>query len=664
MHDDTQIRDQKLLEALLPYARKTKRKTLTQIEIKHATRNSSVALVLLPEWSPKMPPFALARLSAVTKNAGYKTYAFDVNIESWNASKNWNLDFDPWHDVYWNRWIHEEEFNKYLRPHLNKLLDEFIEKMIQLNPTVVGFTMYDANKLSIQYVTGKLKQALPNLYVMLGGPSCNKALDIKTFQHLYHADFIISGEGEELILTALEEIEAGRRPETTKLLVQDFRQRIDLDNIPMSDYNHFDNNLYQMPNAVAMEFSRGCIAKCVFCDETHFWKYRDRGALNALTEIKELNDSKGVDSIFFIDSLVNGNLKELRAFAKGVVAMGLKLNWTGWMRCDGRMDNEFLQDLALSGLKGMSYGVESGSNKVLADMNKQITREEVEQNFRDGAQYDIHSNAMIILGFPSEGYNDFFDSMALIYRIKKYNLAYVLCGLGLYIGDDNILGRNRQKYNVSTLDYEKSWILNDFTNSKVHRLVRVKAFNIFLDTIKNHRNDTFCHRPNIKNDYTLLTANSTEKPIEYETFDYNICKPNINPLADSLVNEIWPLLRLLWLSKGAYAMNLVFDSEKDTKEYGLFCAGLNFNAKIKFEINEEGEWSADFDYSYKQSENAWQYHYTSEVKTNVIIRIEALSDKNHFQTNLSRDKIIELESQHNNNYDFSFSYRFIDTGKW
>ena len=71
--------------------------------------------------------------------------------------------------------------------------------------------------------------------------------------------------------------------------------------------------------------------------------------------------------------MVNGNLKELRAFAKGIVAKGLKIKWTGYARCDGRMDLAYLQDLADSGCIALNYGCESGSQKVLDDIDKGVT---------------------------------------------------------------------------------------------------------------------------------------------------------------------------------------------------------------------------------------------------------------------------------------------------
>ena len=91
-----------------------------------------------------------------------------------------------------------------------------------------------------------------------------------------------------------------------------------------------------------------------------------------LAEIETLYYEKGTDIVWFIDSLVNGNLNELRAFCKGIIAKGMKIHWTGYARCDGRMDLAFYQDLADSGCHMLNYGIESGSQAVL-DRRKFLT---------------------------------------------------------------------------------------------------------------------------------------------------------------------------------------------------------------------------------------------------------------------------------------------------
>ena len=121
---------------------------------------------------------------------------------------------------------------------------------------------------------------------------------------------------------------------------------------------------YVFSNGALCAISRGCIAKCTFCEETHFYKYRQRTALSTLDEVRYMYYTYGTNVFYFVDSLMNGNLKELRAFCEGVKAEGLKIYWSGYARCDGRMDKEYFKVLREGGCIALNYGTESGSQEV------------------------------------------------------------------------------------------------------------------------------------------------------------------------------------------------------------------------------------------------------------------------------------------------------------
>ena len=86
-------------------------------------------------------------------------------------------------------------------------------------------------------------------------------------------------------------------------------------------------------------------------------------------------------------------------------------------------------------------------------------------------------------------------------------------------------------------------------------------------------------------------------PFEPE-FNFDIIRPNINLLADSLVNEIWPLCRVLWLAMGEFDIEVNFNPELDQSIYGTFRylppgqGGLWAN--YKFRIDHLGAWTAEF----------------------------------------------------------------------
>jgi hypothetical protein len=649
------------LEAIKPYARAVPQSNLTPVNIDYISRKTSIVFLLMPEWAHNFPPYNVARLAAITKAAGFETHAFDLNAKAFKDHESWGLDYNPWagnRDWKWRSPHYEQE----LKPHVEPFLQQYIDKIVEINPTVVGLTLYYCNEEASKWIAKELKRRIPNLIIMVGGPTCHQSY----WQPPEEYDYIVSGEGEKMLIEALEEIESGSIKPRPVWFRQEDGQRLDLDSVPSPDYSYFPPSDYSVPNGVNAEISRGCTAKCVFCSETHYWKYRGRMARNIIDELADLYYNRGVDVVWFIDSLVNGNLKELRAFAKGVVARGMKLNWTGYARCDGRMDLDYYKDLVASGCFSLNYGIESGSNRVLADMDKGVTVDEIEQNLRDGASVGVEAFTNWIVGFPTERPQDLYDSMQLVWRNRNNKISSIAPGMGFIIPPDTIIAQAVGKFNVAKNYFENNWITNDYANSKVHRLVRLKIFNILLIHLINNDNHDFTSRPNIKQSYTLLLKNRTPREIEFEQFDFNICNTGQGNFADTVANEVWPLLRMLWRTRGAFKLNLVFDPQQDSNEFGWNLSS-NFTANIEFEINELGQWHADFDYKFVQADNAWSFNDFSTATSVAASRARKLavpgSTGQVVYDDVERDHHLELLEQRRT-LDFSFEYKYSNNGQW
>ena len=648
------------MESMLPFARPVKTSNKTDVEIFHSSRNTKLVLMLLPMWAPTYPPYNLARLSAVTKAAGYETHVFDVNVHGYKISRDWkHLDWDPWHYVYMTRWF-APTYQETVEPVLAPLLQEYVDKVVALNPTVVGFTLYDQNKEPIKWVNQELKKRLPNLITVLGGPICHRS-DPMVGPGF---DSVVMGEGEELILTLLDDIEKTGKPKPHYR--QQFDQRINLDTLPLPDYSHFNFNDYQMPNGATSELSRGCTAKCVFCDETHFWKYRNRTGSGVIQEMKYLY-SMGIDYIWFLDSLLNGNLKELKLFCQYMIHSGMKMHWSGYTRCDGRMDLDFYKLMKESGAMTLVYGVESCSDKVLADMNKGITRKEIEDNFRDADKVGIWGVIMMIPGFPTETPKEFYETLQVLWRIRNRKIDYIAAGqIGLMISEDSIIGHMREDYGVSIHSFGGNWITKNFDNSIVHRVIRLKMFNIFLNNLINKNNKDFSNRKSIENHYTLtLKDPSIINEIDVEMdFDFNIVKANTgNNHGDTIVNEMWPLLRLFYRTRGAFKFECRFDGDEDTREFSQF-VGSPYFANYIFEIDEEGNWKADFKMEFKQPPNMWNLCVYENQDSNAAKRIQIWAKKSKFPKVTKDEAWKDFQENNYQNLDISFNHHYVGEGKW
>ena len=657
----------KIMEAILPYARSTPQKNLTEVVINNVTRKSKVRFFLLPEWAINFPPYNLARLISVAKEAGYSADGVDLNIKAYKDKSNWDIDFNPWHGSKEWRWI-GESYHQHLHKYMQPLMEKYIKQIEIDGVDVVGFSLYYCNQEPTDWMASEIKRKYPHVKIMVGGPQCH-AFPPGPDKSYY--DYVVSGEGEEMLLKVLDEIETDNASSLQVTIAQQEGQRLDLDKLPWADYSHFDLSEYQMPNGVNAEFSRGCTAKCVFCSETHFWKYRGRSSSNTLNEIIHLYNNYGIDFIWFLDSLVNGNINELRAFCKGVIASGIEINWTGYARCNKKMDLDYYHDLADSGCKMLSYGIESGSNKVLEDMDKRVTVEEIEQNLYHGSLVGVEAHTNWIIGFPTEEMQHFYESLTLIWRNRLY-IEVIACGHGFTEPPDTILSQNSEKYGMIKSYYMNNWITHDFKNSKVHRAIRLVTFNIFLehasveDSPRETTKRSFANFDTSKYHSIKFYKKETKKSVEYEIFDFNIITPNINPLADSVVNEIWPLLRLLWKSRGGYSITVNITPQDINNEFGNRL-GCNLTATYNFKISEDGEWSADFKFDFKQDTDAWKYQDYSREKSMSAMRARQIaqpgSNGESVWTTAIYDEHLKLLEQLKET-DFSFNYHYQNTGKW
>ena len=69
-------------EVIKGYAKPVQQKNMTSIYVDYKTRESSIILVMCPQWAPEFPPFNLARLAGICKSAGYETEIMDLNVKA------------------------------------------------------------------------------------------------------------------------------------------------------------------------------------------------------------------------------------------------------------------------------------------------------------------------------------------------------------------------------------------------------------------------------------------------------------------------------------------------------------------------------------------------------------------------------------------------------
>ena len=310
---------------------------------------------------------ALASAAKMAKLKGYSVKSYDINIESYHYFLDQHGE-DYWKSERYFMWTNKENFDKYILPDLQPILYRVADEIAFSGVKVVGFSLYSTNYYATMVMVRYLRELVPDICIVVGGPETITGYYWFEGEAKNLFNYIFVGEAEETLLHTLETL-----PE--KYPVQQFigsvDSRLDLDVYAYPDYSDYSLTNYLMSGA-SIETSRGCVAKCSFCTETHFWKFRSTTPERVVEEIENQVEKYGVKHFWFVDSLVNGDIKNFIQLLDLLIEKPWKIGWNSYARCDGRMTEEVFKKITDSGCSALSFGVESGSQKVLDDMKKKI----------------------------------------------------------------------------------------------------------------------------------------------------------------------------------------------------------------------------------------------------------------------------------------------------
>ncbi|MCP4155658.1 MAG: B12-binding domain-containing radical SAM protein, partial [bacterium] len=226
-------------------------------------------------------------------------------------------------------------------------------------------------------------------------------------------DKVIIGEGEILFLKMLQ----GELPETQRVFtLKDIDGEVlDLSTVEIPDMSEFELQYYPYLTLYA---TRSCPFQCHFCSDPVLWgKYRQKKAAQVAGEL--ITASKTYESQLFImsDLLMNPIAGQL---SNELIKAGASVYWDTHFRvgkevCDPK--NTLLW--RRGGLYRVQLGVESGSQRVLDLMKKNITVEQSRAAISALAQVGIKTTTYWVIGYPGETEEDFQKTLDLVEELKN-----------------------------------------------------------------------------------------------------------------------------------------------------------------------------------------------------------------------------------------------------
>ena len=218
--------------------------------------------------------------------------------------------------------------------------------------------------------------------------------------------------------------------------------------------------------------SRGCIGRCAFCDVfSRNGHFRSRSAERVFGEILKLRTNYPDLKLHFNDSLVNGHLPRLRQFCELMNRNSLSVPMVGQARCRADMTERDYQSMRKAGFHTLLFGIETGSPKVSALMNKTqfATLEDAERAFQQAHDAGIQVGVNLIVGFPGETRMEMEETADFVIRNRK-SIDFIASISSLSILPETPIWNGPEKYGVAPESiFDPHWRTTDGTNTLEER---------------------------------------------------------------------------------------------------------------------------------------------------------------------------------------------------
>ncbi|AJQ26599.1 radical SAM protein [Pelosinus fermentans] len=295
--------------------------------------------------------------------------------------------------------------------------------------------------------------------------------------------YIYSNEGEYALSRvvqgikngqALEEIEniyfkSGKNYVFTKVQIEENS----INNNPVN-WNLYSNDMGKFVN---MRTSISCPFSCSFCNFPRYaGKYRLADLEAVGNEIAKLNDIGKVSGMWIIDDTYNFPPDRFKDILRVMIKNRNKIKWQAHVRCQ-YLDEETVKLMKESQCEHVVLGIESGSQKIINNMNKKVTVEKYRQGISLLNEYNIMNTALLIMGFPGETSETYEETYNFIEETKPtfYQARLWWCD------QDTPIYKEREKYKLEGSGYTWSHATMNSTT----------AYNLVYDMFSNLRNSIF-----------------------------------------------------------------------------------------------------------------------------------------------------------------------------
>lgn len=312
-------------------------------------------------------------------------------------------------------------------PFLRLLREKIVPSIVMCQPRLVGISVAGVSQIIPALTIARLiKESFRETHITLGGNALSRFADAygRDSGIFGYTDSIVLFEGEEALFQLYRQLHGDRdlaqvpnlvyKVEGQGVVCNRIGANLGINTLPTPDFDGLPLRRYLVPEPVLPVYAtRGCYwSECTFCDIHYGHRFHMRKANTILNDLRKLQRKHGTRYFHFVDEcLLPATLKEL---VGRVEAAGLELFWGTQMRFEPVLSQEMAERLFQSGCRVLFFGLESGSEKVLNDMQKGTDISTSMDILRHTHQAGILNRVSIIVGFPTETLDDFNQTMSLL----------------------------------------------------------------------------------------------------------------------------------------------------------------------------------------------------------------------------------------------------------
>lgn len=285
--------------------------------------------------------------------------------------------------------------------------DDFFAEIDIFQPDLVGITgttpvITDAYRVADECRDRGIKTVIGGIHASVMAEEAKK-----------HADAVVIGEGEVILKEIIDKDLTG---------IIKGKPILKLDELPRPSYHLINMDFYltvrqrveisylsfapKQSRVASILTSRGCPYNCTFCyNSFQTLPFRFNSAERVIEEIKHLIDEFGVNAIFFIEDNFFCNRPRVKKICNMIIDEELDIIWGANSRVDN-INKEILALAKRAGCGQVTFGWESGSQKMLDTYKKRTTVAQNVKSVELCKEVGVWSNGTLMIGGPKETEKD------------------------------------------------------------------------------------------------------------------------------------------------------------------------------------------------------------------------------------------------------------------